>query len=342
MTEPMQFVLPKSAIDQLEKCVPTNGAIGWRERNAARALEILDALPPQAIVRADHELRWILRLYGGPRPTRKLWCISIPSGPSAHSLLERVPDLGYLFLFHADGRLREAGLDSLTRGLRSAFFVTAIALRLNDWAAPVRAAAVRCAARVFPNTDPDIIARAAVFLLSQRNEWGRWSKEDASPLDQALQQAIVVRRVADALLGTSTGRPGRLLRAALRLSAFDPLLPELALGAAHPEVRKVALQTMIYRRFRWPSHREKQWVDKSMGRYRDGWAYASRAVHSAMPPEEALLLAARDRSAAVRKMAVIALLTEGRKLSGFDAAADILRNDKNTMLRDRAAYTSTM
>src|SRR5438552_5596898 len=55
--------------------------------------------------------------------------------------LLHLPDARFLFLFHLDGRMREASLQRISGGLPSSFLFAAVAWRLNDWAEQVRAAA---------------------------------------------------------------------------------------------------------------------------------------------------------------------------------------------------------
>lgn len=342
MAEPMEFHLPEHVIRGLRASEPALWEPRLGRRHVARVLAILDTLPPRAVVRADHELRWALGLYASSPYGTADWRPNAIFSSEGMALLRRVVGVGYVLLFHADGRLRERALGQLHGGARSPFFFAAIALRLNDWATPVRAAAVACAERVFPRTDPAIVIEAAFFLLRQRHEWIRWSSIETGPLDRALQRPDVAERLAGQLCAVRGGPVGRLLRSALRGPGFDQWLPQLATQALHPDIRRVALQALIERGVRWPDRREKRWVDKSMGRYRIVWTYASRDIESEMPVAEALLAAARDRSAAVRRVAVIALLTHGKTLPGFADAATILRDDRNPALRERTGYALNM
>jgi len=338
MPEPTELHLPEHVIRGLRAAEPVFLERRFGRRHVGRILAILDTLPPQAVVRADHELRWALGLYASSPYGTADWRPNAIFSSEGMALLRRVVGVGYILLFHADGRLRERALGQLHGGARSPFFFAAIALRLNDWAAPVRAAAVACAERVFPLTDPAIVIEAAFFLLRQRYEWIRWSSIETGPLDRALQRPDVAERLVEQLCSERNGPVGRLLRSALRGPGFDHWLPRLATQALHPDIRRVALQALIEGGVRWPDRREKRWIDKSMGRCRVVWTYAARDIESEMPVAEALLAAARDRSAAVRRVAVIALLTHGKALPGFADAAAILRADRNLVLRERTEY----
>ncbi|QIG95892.1 MULTISPECIES: hypothetical protein [unclassified Bradyrhizobium] len=87
---------------------------------------------------------------------------------SERQLMFRNADYAWLFLFHPDGYLREAALCAIATPPTSSFFLSALAWRLNDWAGPVRRAAIECFRRVSANTSAAIAAEAALYLLERR------------------------------------------------------------------------------------------------------------------------------------------------------------------------------
>lgn len=176
-----------------------------------------------------------------------------------------------------------------------------------------------------------------MFLLEQRRLWGRWTNVDTAALDIAFERSEVADELIRALITARTGPVAELLRSMLRTAVFDGRLPELAKKAFLPSIRGIALRAMIDGA-RWPTHREKRWLDKSMGVYRYDWVYVQRDVNIDLRREDAAALAAGDRSAAVRRLAVIALLTLERPLDNFDEVAGMLTNDRNLALRERTAY----
>ena len=95
----------------------------------------------------------------------KLFELSPRRVPSDQELLEINHDYAWLFLFHPNGYVREAALDSLNNPPTSPFFFAALAWRLNDWVPAVRQAAQRCAERVLYRTAADVAATAALYLL---------------------------------------------------------------------------------------------------------------------------------------------------------------------------------
>jgi hypothetical protein len=336
----LNYRLPPE-VQQALTDVPPGFRTVWLGKGAVEpALRALDTLPPRAVVRADLEVAWLLKLFIHRKGA--YWAPGSMPRAKSLSLLQELPGLEYLFLFHRDGRLREAALDKLSGPVRSPFFFAMIALRLNDWAVQVRDAAARCANRVFPVTPADVIAPAAMFLLQQRARWGRWRPVDYAPLDIALGRPEIVEMLVTAMCHETRGPMGRILRSALRSPMFDGHLLRLATDARLPSVRAAALQALIDGEARWPSHQEKKWIDKSMGQYRMAWVHAARALDTAVSSEQGVDLAARDRSAAVRRLAVIALLLRGHGLANFDVVAARLFRDKNPALRDRAAFALNM
>ncbi len=213
------------------------------DRELGDVLRWFDELPPSVIVRAATEISLTAKLHPSWRPP------SIDPGQ-----LERVHGLEYLFIFHNNGYIREAALQKITSGLSGPFMFAAVACRLNDWALPVRAAAVECARRVFPLTDAEVIAQAAVVLLSREHSWRRWSENnERTVLQEAFARADVGQCLADIISKKETGAVGWLLRCALRQSALDPYLERLAREAVQPAARAIALQSLIDGYANWPN-----------------------------------------------------------------------------------------
>lgn len=342
MIDPMTFHLPErvvaaaKALDaELQKRRASPDAVD-------RLLQGLDSLPPHAVVRAEFELPWLLGLWDGRLYGERVWWGATSRQRSIDRAWKRMPQLGWLLLFHRDGHFRERALRTLTGPVPSAFFFAAIAVRLNDWAEPVRGAAAAAATRLFPGTDPALVAAAAPFLLKQRYAWQRWTPRETAPLDAALCRPEVAERLVRWLCDADKGAVGRSVQTLLRGAGHDHQLVRLSREARLPAVRIVALRALIEGEVRWRSHREKQWIDKSMGRYRLAWVYARRSIAADISREAAVELAARDPSAAVRRLAVVALLTSGRQLANFDPIATRLAADRNGALRARAAYALQM
>ena len=296
----------------------------------------LGQLPPEAVVRADREVGALARMWWQHPPERSLLQKFFPK-PSEPELLRHTHDLEYLFLFHGDGRLRQAALLKMAGGAPNAFFFAAIAWRLNDWAPPVREAAGNCASRVFPATDPAVIAEAALFLLDRARRWQRW-KEEAAILSATLARPDVARHLAGLLATGRSGPLGALLRYALQREGIDPYLPDLASKAFLPTVRAVALQSLIERCATWHIGFERRWVDKSFNITRRVAVFGSREFPHSRSVQALIAEGARDKSALVRKVAASGLIRHRSSLENVDPIIEALAADKNRAVRERAEF----
>ena len=252
-------------------------------------------------------------------------------------LLEYRPDVAYLFIFHRDGVLRERALDMIQEGLRSAFYVATLAYRLNDWVPQVRSAAVRCADRVLPLTDAAIIAEAATSLYARRLSWQRWGDE-AAALDRALSRDDVSAKLADLLRQARDGPMGTVLKHAIRWETMDRHLDALSTGAFLPQVRAVALQTLVSGVARWPVGRAKEWIDRVYNQFRWVRVYNERPVIRPHTPEILIERGALDHSGAVRKVAATALVNLYATLQNCDRIVALLASDRSSAIRERIDY----
>lgn len=75
--------------------------------------------------------------------------------------LTKHPALGYFFIFHGDGHLREAALKCLIEPPDSPFEFAAVTYRLNDWVEQVRDVAYDCASKLFPNVSAEVVAESS-------------------------------------------------------------------------------------------------------------------------------------------------------------------------------------
>lgn len=305
------------------------------EAELSAAIAGISALPAMAISQAAREIAYIAKLGHDPEP------------PFLQALLERrlsekeqllrIPKLSYLFLFHGDGRMREAALQRITGGLQSPFLFAAVALRLNDWVEPVRAAAFACARRCYPLTSPDVIAGAATALLLRHESWGRWNREREA-IEAAFARPDVGARLADDLVNAQTGPASKVLRAALKHDALDLYLERLATEAKQPAVRAVAVQTVADMRASWPTGMEWKWVDKSMGKRTRVLRLDWREVTTPLQRKRVVTAAAFDRSALVRKVSLDALIRHNLQSAETREIAVRLASDINRSIRERANF----
>lgn len=310
---------------------------GWLEAGrVAGVLSELDRLPASSAPTVERTLPQIVRL--GSRsvaPPRRLRWIGAPR--TERELLADEPELAWIFLFHRSGFLRQAALDALPGAPRSSFFIAAVALRLNDWVPQVRAAASRAFDRLLADVDPVLIAGAAHYLATRRRSWQRWDAE-ATQLDLVLQRQDVAERLSERLLKEATGALPSLLQAILRYPSLDRWRPELARSARQPGVRAVALKTLLAGAATWPGELEQHWIDKSMGK--DVWRprVERRPLTHTPPVGDLIDQGLADRSGAVRRIAMAALIQHPAAIPDLDVRLQALSADPSWPVRWRAEF----
>lgn len=295
----------------------------------AAALDGLHSLPCDVGFFGDRELAQRLGL----------WSYGNTSLAARYNLLlQKTPGLEYFFLFHSDGRLREAALNKIDGALPAGWLVCALVWRLNDWAEPVRRAARCCAERSLPHTSPGVIADAAIALLPRVGSWGRMG-ENACVLEEALYDSEVADALADRLVTMREGPAAELLRQALRTGGLDDRLRELAQKAFLPGVRGVALQTLLEGGAAWTTGWGWEWINKSVGEQKRIRLTARRSIGGAPDALALIEAAARDRSALVRRRGSQALVDRRfENDAAIDRLAAIFAADQNRRVREPAEF----
>jgi hypothetical protein len=308
-----------------------------------RVLANLDDVPAEAVSRASYEITAAMQLgWSRPKPRklgRLLGLLGLmpPPSPSERELMAADPRYAWLFLFHSNGRIREAALDALVDPPATPFAFAAIALRLNDWAQPVRAAAVRCAERLFPLTSPELTARTAVDLVDKASSWQRWEQERQA-LDAVFANPAVAARVAPLFLKGTKGPLATRLRQLLRFPTFDGDLAEFARDAVQPSVRATALKCLIDRKASWPVGHGWKWIDKAYGFRQRIVLTDSRELAVDQDPETLIRQGLTDRSAAVRRVAADALMERRAAIRDADQLIACMAADRSPSIRERADY----
>jgi len=255
---------------------------------------------------------------------------------AAARTMRAYPEAAWILCFDSDGHIREAAVRRLDSAAATTGRFVALALRLNDWVPQVRREAVEAFRRVRPLTPPAVIAGAAPYLLRQRFAWRRWTDEGGC-IDDVLGDPAVAAEVIALLLHGRSGALGRTLTQALRFSAYDGALAELALQAALPDVRAVAVKTILNGAAVWPVGYGWAWVNKPMGERRRVTLTESRPI-SILEPPTLLCAAIADRSALVRKVAAAAVIERMNDLPDVAEIVARLAGDSSAAVRDRADY----
>ncbi|MDH7973621.1 hypothetical protein QH494_15625 [Sphingomonas sp. AR_OL41] len=299
-------------------------------------VEGLCAISPTLLARAEAEIVDAAQLYRWRRATPIHARLFRPVITDREQLAD-IAGLQFLFLFHRDGHIREAALRKVAEPVPAAFLFVALAWRLNDWVAEVRAAAADCATRVFPITAPDVIAEAAMVLLGRGGTWGRWASE-RHILEQTLERVDVAENLADIFATRTTGPAATALRHSLRSATMDRHLARLARTAIQPAVRALATQVLIEGVARWPNGWRWRWIDKSMGIRQAETAFESRSLTVPSDRLAEIMAGLNDRSAAVRNTAIVGLMRHREMIPNVrDLAAPLLK-DRSRRVRERAEF----
>lgn len=292
-----------------------------------QAVAMLMRLPPDSIPSHAGRIRdagglWSIR--SGLAP----WFRPVP--PDEFLQLASLPDLAWLFLFHADGHVRQAALDVIQGPISSGSGIVSLVVRLNDWVPQVREAAVRTIARCLPETGSEPLVDAALLLLGRGSTWGRWGLEEAKALEYLIDRPEVILRLAELIRQSNEGPMTGILASALRWPRIDAHLPGLARSAAQPAVRALAFRVLIAGLARWPAGLRWIWLDKPAQRGKAVTTLAERALSSTVEREPLILAAAVDRSPRVRRVAAQALVD-------FHWAPDLIEKLLPDLLADRDA-----
>jgi hypothetical protein len=256
---------------------------------------------------------------------------------SEQSLMNKDQDYAWFFLFHRSGYVREAALWHVNTPPKSPFFFAALALRLNDWAEPVRQAAKRCFKRISDEVATDVAADTALYLIERRFVWGRW-RDEVSILDLVFARDDVLAALAKRLVTKPTGSLATCLRYALRYPGIDRHLPQLAATAVQPAVRAVAYQCLISGKATWPAGLEWAWIDKVYGLRRRIPKIETRVVEGSRPAIDFVEKGIRDKSSFVRRIVADSMIAVRPQIPSEGAMVAHLANDKSAAVRARADF----
>lgn len=330
-------VLPPDLLESLSR-LNLRSKRGPSKRALDAILDGLSTLSPHLVVGVYGEIVDIERGVWSKQSLHPLAPRLLVRDSAELDLLKKKPNFAWLFLFHPDGYVREAALEAINTPPASPFFFAALALRLNDWAAPVRAAAERCFARVLARISPAVIADTARFLLDRRLVWGRWSGEDRT-LDRVFERPDVADQLAVRLREGTVGPLAACLQQALRYPSIDGHLQRVATEAVQPHVRRLALKCLIEGQAEWLTGFTWVWTDKVYGRRKQVPVFASRQLDCTRPTASELIRnGIVDRSSAVRIVAADALVKLRDQIPDAKALALRLVNDRTPAVRLRGAY----
>jgi hypothetical protein len=134
--------------------------------------------------------------------------------------------------------------------------------------------------------------------------------------------------------------PARVLRVALRLGLLDNHLLAISRTAIRPELRAVALKTMLDGEATWISHYARQWTDKRYGQTRRVPVLGRRAVTQPAPLDVLIRQGAADRSVMVRRVAAAALVDHAASLTNVKTLMALFDCEKSPSVRWYTPLTS--
>lgn len=293
----------------------------WRNIGVSGRLVAARGELPKALEAFEREVRFEGRAIGGP-------------GDRRADLLD-APDLAPLFLFHGDGRCRELALEMLPLRPLALPVLCGLMRRLNDWVAPVRAAALVALKRLEPVLKPEHIAPLVPRLAVDMLDWGRAE----TPVFETVFVELPAGREAliSWLRNARQGPAARLMHRALAAPYLDGQLEKLALSAPHPHVRAVAAGALMAGEARWPDGRKRVWIDKSLGLSRMEPLIRSRPLTVSAQVEALLPHLAADRSARVRRLGADHVVSHGPGALGARDLA-LLEADGDPGVKTRLDY----
>jgi hypothetical protein len=336
MTSKLRSVLSQ---ELTAKLAALGTQLGPSDRELENVLAELAALSPHLIVRASREIAQAAGLRWWPSSKSPSLEWHFGSLAYRHGLLRKNPEFAWLFLFDGNGYVREAALNALNSPPSSSFFFSALAWRLNDWVLAVRQAAQRCTERVLHRTAADVAATAALYLLSRRLAWGRWSDE-AKALDKVFERKDVMAGIALQLALQPTGPRATLLRHALRYPAIDEYLPSIASTGIQPSVRAVAYTCLISGNAAWTVGFEWAWIDKVYGLRRRVPKLETRQIQRTNSVADVIKEAIRDKSNVVRIVAADGLIAARSQLPDAEELITRLARLTIEVRRSGSALTS--
>jgi hypothetical protein len=311
------------------------------EAPSPRALSQADravcATPPEALAQAEAQIRGLAslqRMYRARFDWRSMGTRHDELRPV--TAFDQRPGLARLYLFHSNGFLREAACEAITSLNGSAFILCALYARANDWVPQVRTAARKALERLLPTADHPTLIAALPTLMFRISEWERLDNKPEL-IRQLMCRTAVQAAVIDYLMTAQYGPVGRVFRTALANTFLDAKLLELGRGAASPQVRSIALETLLFQRARRRTGYTYEWVDKSFGHKRRVAKVEERRLSKARDAPALLRMMLADHASLMRKHAADYLIQFGREGLSLEEIRP-LAADPNPGVAERVAF----
>ncbi|MDP2596398.1 hypothetical protein [Alteromonas stellipolaris] len=247
--------------------------------------------------------------------------------------------LTWLDLISWDGYTRERTLRTISGPVPNSFFFALVLRRLNDWVPQVREAAREKILSLVNESDPASVVEALCLTLSHWNSWGRMEQSDKQAILDSISNPRIALSLQSKIVSSSSGPMVTLMSQAIRTSALDDSIHDIARRAVQPSVRAKAYRGLFEGRVVWLEGRKWEWTDK---RYCEGKfvpVLGERQLTFRLPFMEVLHRSSEDRSSIVRRVAAEFLIKNLNSL-GTDAAmfAERFANDKSGTVSERGRF----
>jgi hypothetical protein len=293
-------------------------------RPAARATDriggILEAHDPRRVSSLNDSIRTVTE----ERIRRFFRLTELYNGARSASLVQRIvavaADAAFALMTVYSGHVREAAVRAVTE-VPGPFCLALMIYRLNDWVLEVRAATEEKLLSLNREL-PDKTIADCYELLVDFERFGRADGAGRSIVERLLRRPGVVKIIRRSLMSSATDRAFRLLRLELRSDRLDEDLERLATVARHPNVRALAMRTLLEGQFSW----------KGRG------ALRSRPVSFSGSKDALARSALEDHSPRVK---VVGLDHVIKNLAGWDDPKELLvtfATHRSLPLAERALY----
>lgn len=263
--------------------------------------------------------------------------VSLPSGWKMQSNPPLL--LTWMNTGSGDGFRRETALRTLSGAAPNAFFLAMAARRLNDWVPQVREAARVRFPVIAADTDPEIVVDMLCATLPVWNAWGRMEDKDKHALIDIASTQSVRDALKTRIVSATAGPMTAVLSQAGCADLLDCYLDEIARTAIQPSVRAKGYRTLLEGKMVWSAGTKWEWTDKRQRERRHCATLSERALLATPPFVETLRMAALDRSAMVRRVAVDMLIRHPEKAGDVSLTlAELLASDCVPSVAERGRF----
>jgi hypothetical protein len=311
------------------------------QRSVSQAFEgvvpRLMELPSDAVSTLAYRIMYAAQLYQHSPVKRSFWGRIIRSYKTDAEQLKSVHELEYLFVFHYNGRLRQAALEKINGALPAPFAAALILWRMNDWVPQVRQAALSCAQRTFPKTNAKILVTVVRRLLPRIGHWQRWG--DTSKLVRDLLVRDDVRHLlVQHMMSGSAGSDARVFRQLLHDPAIDPYLENLAFKARNPMVRFLSAKAILTAKVSWQVGWKSVLHDRLEQNRRQEQVFEHRALEVNFDLVDLLPRLSVDPSPLVRSEVLEFVMRHKAEFPTSTQIVAKLANDPSKAVRERAEF----